>query len=60
MPKKTKDLLLVMDVGNTNTVLGVYEGAQRFVTGVFGPKRKPPWMNWASSSATFFPPGLWI
>lgn len=26
MGKKTKDLLLVMDVGNTNTVLGVYEG----------------------------------
>jgi hypothetical protein len=26
MPKKTKDLLLAMDVGNTNTVLGVYRG----------------------------------
>jgi type III pantothenate kinase len=26
MPKKPKDLLLVMDVGNTNTVLGVYRG----------------------------------
>jgi type III pantothenate kinase len=29
MPKKNKSLLLVMDVGNTNTVLGVYEDAQR-------------------------------
>ena len=26
MAKNTKDLLLVMDVGNTNTVLGVYQG----------------------------------
>lgn len=29
MPKKGKDLLLVMDVGNTNIVLGVYEGSVR-------------------------------
>ena len=29
MPKKTKDLLLVMDVGNTNIVLGVYDGLTR-------------------------------
>jgi type III pantothenate kinase len=29
MPKKPKELLLVMDVGNTNIVLGVYEGAIR-------------------------------
>jgi type III pantothenate kinase len=29
MPKKNKPLLLVMDVGNTNTVLGVYEGSGR-------------------------------
>ena len=28
MPKKTKDLLLAMDVGNTNTVLGVYRGQE--------------------------------
>ncbi len=29
MPKKLKDLLLVMDVGNTNIVLGVYDGLVR-------------------------------
>ena len=29
MPKKAKDLLLVMDVGNTNIVLGVYDGPVR-------------------------------
>ena len=29
MPKKLKDLLLVMDVGNTNIVLGVYDGPVR-------------------------------
>jgi type III pantothenate kinase len=29
MPKKARDLLLVMDVGNTNIVLGVYEGSVR-------------------------------
>ncbi|MBA4393929.1 MAG: pantothenate kinase, partial [Desulfobacca sp.] len=29
MPKKVKDLLLVMDVGNTNIVMGVYEGPVR-------------------------------
>ena len=29
MPKKSKDLLLVMDVGNTNIVLGVYDGPVR-------------------------------
>ncbi len=29
MPKKLKDLLLVMDVGNTNIVLGVYDGPAR-------------------------------
>ena len=25
MPKRPKDLLLAMDVGNTNTVLGLYQ-----------------------------------
>jgi type III pantothenate kinase len=29
MPKETGNLLLVMDVGNTNTVLGVYQERQR-------------------------------
>ena len=41
-------MLLVMDVGNTNTVIGVYQDDLLLTIGASAPRKKPPSMRWAS------------